>query len=173
LSDIASEKYFLAAADQPSGPRASRLAQVIKAKYDAGLLKPYDYVKGYERIARWMDSGRAAPKADSMAGSVPSSPQKGGTKSGRVTVGCESHLGISECSLLTLIASTPQPAFGGGISLESRRRILAAMNGFRPKFRQIARTLTEVDLVFIEEAMERWMLQYDRAFACEPFLFPT
>jgi hypothetical protein len=41
------------------------------------------------------------------------------------------------------------------------------MNGFRPKFRQIARTLTEVDLVFIEEAMERWMLQYDRAFACE------
>lgn len=40
------------------------------------------------------------------------------------------------------------------------------MNGFRPKFRQIARTLTEVDLVFIEEAMERWMLQYDRAFAC-------
>jgi len=43
---------------------------------------------------------------------------------------------------------------------------LAALNGFRPKFRQIARTLTDVDLVFVEEAMERWMLEYDRAFAC-------
>jgi hypothetical protein len=69
------EKYFLAAADQPSGPRASRLAQVIKAKYDAGLLKPYDYIKGYERMNKWMDSGRAAPKADSIQGSAPSSPQ--------------------------------------------------------------------------------------------------
>jgi hypothetical protein len=83
------EKYFLAAADQPSGPRASRLAQVIKAKYDAGLLKPYDYVKGYERIARWMDSGRAAPKADSLAGSVPNSPQKGANKNGRMAMTCE------------------------------------------------------------------------------------
>ena len=35
----------MAAADQPNGPRASRLAQVIKAKYDAGLLRPYDYIK--------------------------------------------------------------------------------------------------------------------------------
>jgi len=43
---------------------------------------------------------------------------------------------------------------------------LAALNGFRPKFRQIAQTLTDVDLVFVEEAMERWMLEYDRAFAC-------
>lgn len=60
-------------------------------------------------------------------------------------------------------ANTNQNA---NISADGRRRIWAAMNGFRPKFRQIARTLTEVDLVFIEEAMERWMLQYDRAFAC-------
>jgi len=49
---------------------------------------------------------------------------------------------------------------------------LAALNGFRPKFRQIAQTLTDVDLVFVEEAMERWMLEYDRAFACMfPLLF--
>lgn len=63
-------------------------------------------------------------------------------------------------------ATTPVPVYGSSISPESRRRILAALNGFRPKFRQIARTLTDVDLVFIEEAMERWMLEYDRAFAC-------
>ena len=71
-----SERYFLAAANQPAGPRASRLAQVIKAKYDAGLLRPYDYVKGYERMNKWMDSGRAAPKQDSAQGSVPSSPNR-------------------------------------------------------------------------------------------------
>ena len=65
------------------------------------------------------------------------------------------------------LAMTPQPAYGSSISQDSRRRILAALNGFRPKFRQIAQTLTDVDLVFVEEAMERWMLEYDRAFACE------
>jgi hypothetical protein len=86
---IHSEKYFLAAADQPTGPRASRLAQVIKAKYDAGLLKPYDYIKGYERMNKWMDSGRAAPKADSIQGSAPSSPQKGNSAWGRARFVCE------------------------------------------------------------------------------------
>jgi hypothetical protein len=65
-----------------------------------------------------------------------------------------------------ILAQTPNPS-GSSISPESRRRILAALNGFRPKFRQIAQTLTDVDLVFVEEAMERWMLEYDRAFACK------
>ncbi|TYJ56675.1 hypothetical protein B9479_002605 [Cryptococcus floricola] len=144
------DKYLMAAADQPNGTRASRLAQVIKAKYDAGLLKPYDYVKGYERMNKWMESGRAAPKMESRAGSeIPESPQlKGINRNGRLS-----------------IASVPAPVFGKSISPESRRRILAALAGFRPKFRQIARTLTNVDLVFVEEAMERWMLEYDRALA--------
>ncbi|WVO14003.1 hypothetical protein L204_101628 [Cryptococcus depauperatus] len=144
------DKYLMAAADQPNGTRASRLAQVIKAKYDAGLLKPYDYVKGYERMNKWMESGRAAPKIDSRANSeVPESPQQRsrGARSSIAAVG------------------TPASAFGKSISPESRRRILAALAGFRPKFRQIALTLTNVDLVFVEEAMERWMLEYDRALA--------
>jgi hypothetical protein len=61
----------------------------------------------------------------------------------------------------------PIAAQGSSISLESKRRILAALAGFRPKFRQIARELTDVDLVFVEEAMERLMLEYDRTLACE------
>jgi len=73
---------------------------------------------------------------------------------------------ITEAEDSYCTAATPVPVYGSSISAESRRRILAALNGFRPKFRQIARTLTNVDLVFIEEAMERWMLEYDRAFAC-------
>lgn len=148
------DRYLMAAADQPNGTRASRLAQVIKAKYDAGLLKPYDYVKGYERMNKWMESGRAAPKMDSRAGSEApeESPQRSTApmRNGRL-------------SITTMSSSAP--AFGKSISSESRRRILAALAGFRPKFRQIARTLTNVDLVFVEEAMERWMLEYDRAFA--------
>ena len=34
------ERYLLAAADQKDGPRDERLASVIKAKLDAGLIKP-------------------------------------------------------------------------------------------------------------------------------------
>jgi hypothetical protein len=87
-----SERYFLAAADQPSGPRSSRLAQVIKAKYDAGLLKPYDYIRGYERMNKWMESGRAAPRADSVSESAPSSPQKGRKHLGEYLGICPSRL---------------------------------------------------------------------------------
>lgn len=155
---------------------------MIKAKYDAGLLRPYDYVKGYERMKGWMDSGRAAPRApDSAAPSAPGSPVKGGSAALRAGLKPLTAAGSASATALATHSATPA-GFGAGngtiigsasgsgskgISADSRRRIWAAMNGFRPKFRQIARTLTEVDLVFIEEAMERWMLQYDRAFACE------
>lgn len=50
------EKFFLTAADQESGSRDERLTRVIRSKYEAGLLKPYNYVKGYARLSRWMDS---------------------------------------------------------------------------------------------------------------------
>jgi hypothetical protein len=106
-----------------------------------------------------MDSGRANPRAESVPASAPGSPK--GTNASRA--------GIRPLTSVHPSVHTQQvQGVSKGISAESRRRIWAAMNGFRPKFRQIARTLDEVDLVFIEEAMERWMLQYDRAFACEP-----
>jgi hypothetical protein len=49
------EQFLLTAADQEDGPRVERLNRVIKSKYEAGLLKPYNYVKGYQRLSRWMD----------------------------------------------------------------------------------------------------------------------
>lgn len=49
------EKFFLTAADQSGGSRDERLAKVIHAKYEAGLLKPYNYVTGYKRLSAWMD----------------------------------------------------------------------------------------------------------------------
>jgi hypothetical protein len=50
------DRYLLAAADQKDGSRDERLARVIHAKFEAGLLKPYDYVSGYKRLMRWMES---------------------------------------------------------------------------------------------------------------------
>lgn len=97
----------MAAADQPNGTRASRLAQVIKAKYDAGLLKPYDYAKGYERMNKWMESGRAAPRMDSRAGSeIPDeSPQRSSAamRNGRLSVARASFLFSPIYSLLMLM----------------------------------------------------------------------
>jgi len=49
------ERFLLTAADQESGSRDERLSRVIRSKYEAGLLKPYNYVKGYARLSRWMD----------------------------------------------------------------------------------------------------------------------
>ena len=49
------EMFLLTAADQESGTRHERLNRVIRSKYEAGLLKPYNYVKGYARLSRWMD----------------------------------------------------------------------------------------------------------------------
>ncbi|KAI1786216.1 hypothetical protein LXA43DRAFT_75139 [Ganoderma leucocontextum] len=93
------ERFFLTAADQASGSRNERLNMVIRSKYEAGLLKPYNYVKGYARLSRWMDRN---------------------------------------------------------VSQESKQKILHPLSVLRPKFR---------DLVFIEEAFERLLLDYDRVFS--------
>ena len=45
------EKFLLMAADQKSGSRDERLNSVIQSKYEAGLLKLYNYVKGYARLS--------------------------------------------------------------------------------------------------------------------------
>lgn len=49
------ERFFLTAADQKDGPRDERLSKVIQAKYEAGLLRPYNHVNGYARLNRWME----------------------------------------------------------------------------------------------------------------------
>ncbi|KAI0073538.1 hypothetical protein K474DRAFT_1666449 [Panus rudis PR-1116 ss-1] len=104
------ERFFLTAADQASGTRNERLNMVIRSKYEAGLLKPYNYVKGYARLSRWMDKN---------------------------------------------------------VSQESKQKILQPLSVLRPKFRSIAQSesLTDIDLVFIEEAFERLLLDYDRVFS--------
>ncbi|KAN0094315.1 hypothetical protein V8E55_002602 [Tylopilus felleus] len=102
------EKFLLTAADQESGSRDERLNRVIRSKYEAGLLKPYDYVKGYARLSRWMDRN---------------------------------------------------------VSRQSKQQILQPLSVLRPKFRAVAQSLRDIDLVFIEEAFERMLLDYDRVFS--------
>lgn len=56
IDRTAREKYLLMAAD-PTGSESpeERLRKLLKAKYDAGLLKPFNYVKGYARMASYME----------------------------------------------------------------------------------------------------------------------
>jgi hypothetical protein len=49
------EKFLLTAANPAPGTRVERLERVIRAKYEAGLVKPHNYVKGYARLSRWLD----------------------------------------------------------------------------------------------------------------------
>ncbi|KAF9908719.1 hypothetical protein EC991_009529 [Linnemannia zychae] len=97
------EKFFLTAADPSDGTNEDRLTQVINAKFEAGFLKPYNYVNGYSRLQKYMDT--------------------------------------------------------------NRQRILNVMGTFRPAFRSVAQSLTDIDLVLVEEAFERLLLDYDRVFS--------
>ncbi|CAG8477118.1 9030_t:CDS:10 [Ambispora gerdemannii] len=49
------EKFYLTAADPSDGTSEARLTQVINAKFEAGFLKPYNYVKGYARLQQFME----------------------------------------------------------------------------------------------------------------------
>ncbi|KDN38564.1 hypothetical protein K437DRAFT_291790 [Tilletiaria anomala UBC 951] len=104
------ERFFLTAADQKDGTRDERLGKVIQAKYEAGLLRPYNHVNGYARLNRWMERN---------------------------------------------------------VSPASRRRILKPLSVFRPAFRAVAQSLTNIDLIYIEEAFERLLLDYDRVFSTQ------
>ena len=54
--DKARETYYMTAAD-PSGSDTpeERMNKLLKAKYDAGMLRPFNYVKGYARLSHYMD----------------------------------------------------------------------------------------------------------------------
>ncbi|TKA61056.1 hypothetical protein B0A49_09269 [Cryomyces minteri] len=54
--DKAREKYYMTAAD-PAGTDTpeERMNKLLKAKYDAGMLKPFNYVKGYARLNKYME----------------------------------------------------------------------------------------------------------------------
>ena len=54
--DKARETYYMTAADpQGTDPPEERMNKLLKAKYDAGMLKPFNYVKGYARLNNYMD----------------------------------------------------------------------------------------------------------------------
>lgn len=55
-TDKARERYLMAAAD-PAGNDSpeERMNKLLKAKMDAGLLRPFNYVKGYARLNQYME----------------------------------------------------------------------------------------------------------------------
>lgn len=44
------------------------------------------------------------------------------------------------------------------MSASTRQRILNVMGTFRPAFRSVAQSLTDIDLILVEEAFERLLL---------------
>ncbi|KAG1762113.1 hypothetical protein EDD22DRAFT_893064 [Suillus occidentalis] len=107
-STTKTEMFLLTAADQESGTRDERLSRIIQSKYEAGLLKPYDHVKGYARLSRWMDRN---------------------------------------------------------VSRQSKQQILQRLLVLRPTFRAVAQSLRNIDLIFMEEALERLLLDSDHVFS--------
>ena len=57
ISEANRNKFYLTAAD-PAGLSSAedRLHKLLKAKYDAGMLKPFNYVKGYARLNAYMST---------------------------------------------------------------------------------------------------------------------
>ncbi|MCJ1259403.1 hypothetical protein MMC24_007240 [Lignoscripta atroalba] len=55
-TDKARDTYYMTAAD-PSGSDApeERMNKLLKAKYDAGMLRPFNYVNGYARLNQYME----------------------------------------------------------------------------------------------------------------------
>jgi PAS domain-containing protein len=102
-------EYYLQAAD-PSGNDTpeERMGRVLRAKYDAGLLKPFNYINGYTRLSTYL----------------------------------ESHIAAS-----------------------SKHKIIKTINSFRPKFREKAQALTDMELVYVEMWFEKQLMDYDRVFA--------
>ncbi|KAK6718651.1 hypothetical protein SNK05_001793 [Fusarium graminearum] len=102
-------EYYLQAAD-PSGNDTpeERMGRVLRAKYDAGLLKPFNYINGYTRLGTYLDS----------------------------------HIAAS-----------------------SKSKIIKTINSFRPKFREKAQALTDMELVYVEMWFEKQLMDYDRVFA--------
>ena len=107
--DKARREYYLQAAD-PSGNDTpeERMQRLLKAKYNAGLLKPFNYIKGYQRLSAYLDRT---------------------------------------------------------ISTTSKQKILRMLNQFRPKFREKAQALTDMELVIVEMWFEKQLMEYDRVFA--------
>lgn len=55
-SDKARETFYFTAADpHGSDPPEERMNRLLRAKHDAGLLKPFNYAKGYARMSQYME----------------------------------------------------------------------------------------------------------------------
>lgn len=102
-------EYYLQAADPSGNDNADeRMARVLHAKYEAGLLKPFNYINGYARLGKYLD---------------------------------------------------------GHIAASSKQKILRTINQFRPKFREKAQGLSDMQLVIVEMWFEKQLMDYDRVFA--------
>ena len=66
-TEKARENYYLTAADPSIDAPEERMKQVLRAKHQAGLLKPFNYVKGYARLGIFMEKHYAPTSRQRIA----------------------------------------------------------------------------------------------------------
>lgn len=66
-TEKARESYYLTAADPSKDVPEEKMKQVLRAKYQAGLLKPFNYVKGYARLSTYMENHFQATSRQKIA----------------------------------------------------------------------------------------------------------
>lgn len=108
----------MTAADPSAPTPEQRLSKIINAKYEAGLLKPYNYSSGYARFHKYMDTQYA----------------------------------------LLFLRCAVRVAYSSSMTTANRQRILTVLETFRPGFRRLAQSLTDIDLIVVEESFERLLL---------------
>ncbi|KAJ1910783.1 Transcription factor [Mycoemilia scoparia] len=55
------DRFFFTAADPSDGSSEDKIRQYISAKFQAGFLKPYNYVNGYSRMQHFMETNMSQP----------------------------------------------------------------------------------------------------------------
>ncbi|KAM0703067.1 hypothetical protein Q7P35_009764 [Cladosporium inversicolor] len=83
VDNRARDKFYMTAAD-PAGLSSAedRLHKLLKAKYDAGMLKPFNYVKGYAKLNTYMEKNISriscphSPPARALPTEIPRSHAK-------------------------------------------------------------------------------------------------
>ena len=135
------ERFLLTAADPVDGANdEARLLVVLQAKYEAGLLKPYDYGAAYARFQRYLE-----------------------TRCGR-----RRHMHALRCHRIPAVAHAPRVGregpgplrAGPACSMTSlnRQRVQTALSTFRPAFQAMAQSLTDMEVIRVEESFERMLL---------------
>ena len=143
------ERFLLTAADPvDADDDEARLLVVLQAKYEAGLIKPYDYGAAYARFQRFIENKYEA------GGHAPWMRAVGDTRR-------PGSAGQTLTRTLPVWAPVRGECRNRSMSAVNRQRVQSALSTFRPAFQAIAQSLTDIEVIRVEESFERLLLVRD------------